>query len=101
MYNFILISILFLILTLLLVQAQTKNIYCRQSGGLSNIYGHPMFMVNDGLFLDINNYAGRGHCNIYHRYNDYHQFLHSNILPGNPSVNRIHGHSSRARSPAV
>lgn len=88
--------ILFIIISVILFLHSSPNksgqsaVLQAQSGGVSNVFGHPMFLVNDDLDLDINNNRIID-SNPFKHYNNINQQLYNQISKGNDSVNRSHG----------
>jgi len=71
-----------------------------QSGGVSNVFGHPMFLVNDDLDLDVN-YNRILDSNPFKRYNNINEQLCNQISKGNESINRSHGVESLRGCPRI
>lgn len=66
-----------------------------QSGGLSNVFGQPMYMVNDGLYLDLNNYDDDLDWPKSERhYNNINGWLNRALIYGDRAVNTSTGYYS-------
>ncbi len=84
------VILIFLILSLVLFIYLYYNEDLLESF-VSNVYGDPMYLVNDGLFSQTNDLGDLINPDPVMRYNDTHSWLSTSLINGDTYVNSVTG----------